>query len=108
MALRVTQRTAPAWLRGVLVGTRVRWGRGAAQPFIDVGVGLSDATQPVPPGGTRFNYLAVIGAGVAVPRRGATWSAGGRWWHASNNGREGRSRNPDIQALGLMVGVGWE
>jgi hypothetical protein len=91
-----------------MVGTRGRWGRGSLRPVVDVAVGLSNATRPVPPRGTSFNYLAAIGAGFEMAPRPAVVTVTGRWWHASNNGREGRQRNPDIQSLGVVVGVGWE
>jgi hypothetical protein len=108
LALRVFQHAEDAWLRGLTLGTRARWRRGSTSPVIDVAVGISDATQAVPPRGTSFNYLAAIGGGIEVPLRRMRLAVTGRWLHASNNGREGRHRNPDIQSLGLIVGVGWE
>ena len=108
LALRVMQADDDGWLRGFTVGTRLRWGQAGLRPVVDVAVGLSSATRPVPPRGTRFNYLAVIGTGVEMPLRALVLSVTGRWLHASNNGREGRHQNPDIQSLGAVVGVGWE
>ena len=108
LALRVWQASEDAWLRGFTVGTRTRWGQAGIRPVMDVAVGLAGATRPVPPRGTAFNYLAVIGTGVEMPLRAAAVTVTGRWWHASNNGSAGRHRNPDIQALGIVVGVGWE
>lgn len=108
VAVRVRQDGADAWLRGMTVGTRLRWRGRAYMPFVDVAVGLSKATLPVPPRGTRFNYLALAGGGLEVPVHRVVVSVTGRWFHASNNGREGRHLNPDIQALGVLVGVGWE
>jgi hypothetical protein len=103
--LRVSQRGADAWLRGVTAGTRLRWPGARVRPLIDVAVGVSDATSPVPPPGTRFNYLAVIGSGIETSAGATRLTIAGRWLHVSNNGREGRARNPDIQSLGLVVGV---
>jgi hypothetical protein len=108
MLLRIAQQGNDAWLRGITVGTRARWGSGPLRPLLDVAVGVSDATAETPPGGTPFNYLAVIGAGVEKPLRDWLVHVTGRWLHASNNGREGRARNPDIQSLGVVFGVGWE
>jgi hypothetical protein len=108
LALRVMQAADDAWLRGFTVGARQRWGQGRIRPLLDAAVGLSSATRPVPPRGTTFNYLAVIGAGVEAPFRSAVVFVTGRWLHASNNGRAGRQRNPDTQALGAVVSVGWE
>lgn len=106
VALRV-QQARVAWLRGFTVGTRARWRRARVQPIADVAVGLSHSTEEVPLRGTRFNYLAVIGAGIETAVGRQRVSLTGRWLHVSNNGREGRDRNPDIQSLGLVVGLGW-
>lgn len=108
MMLRVTQEVEDAWLGGFTLGTRTRLGTGTTRPLVDVAVGLSRSTAAVPPNGTRFNYLAVIGAGVERRSGKMTLSVTGRWLHASNNGREGRHLNPDIQSLGALVSVGWE
>ena len=108
LGLRVMQQPESAWLRGFTVGVRTRWRRAALRPLIDVAVGLSDSTRPVPFRGTRTNYLALIGAGVEMSVRSAMIAVTGRWLHASNNGRDGRHLNPDIQSLGVTVGVGWE
>jgi hypothetical protein len=108
VTLRVLQRDEDAWLRGLTLGTRMRWTRAAVTPFVDVAVGLSSATIPVPRAGTRFNYLAVIGAGIEREAGPIVLSVTARWLHASNNGREGRHLNPDIQSLGALVSVGWK
>lgn len=108
MALRVWQDSDSAWMGGFTVGTRVRLNNRRTRPFIDVAVGLSNASAPVPPTGTRFNYLAAIGAGVEHQVRAVRLAVTGRWLHASNNGRAGRHRNPDIQSLGALLSVGWE
>jgi hypothetical protein len=108
MALRVWQDRDSAWLGGFTVGTRVRLNNQRTRPFIDVAVGLSNATAPVPPTGTEFNYLAAIGAGVEHQVGAVRVVVTGRWLHASNNGRAGRHRNPDIQSLGAVLSVGWE
>jgi hypothetical protein len=107
LALRVWQRGDDAWLGGATIGTRMRWPRRVVSPVVDVAVGLSQANRPLPPRGTSFNYLAVIGGGIEVPVRPVFLTVTGRWLHASNNGRDGRDRNPDIQSLGLVFGVGW-
>jgi hypothetical protein len=105
LALRVRQDPDEAWLGGFTLGTRGRWRSGA---LVDVAVGMSTATAPVPSGGTRFNYLAIVGAGIEHPAGPLTLTVTGRWFHASNNGSEGRARNPDIQSLGAAVSVGWK
>jgi hypothetical protein len=69
--------------------------------FTEIGVGAAWSDTVVPPRGTRFNYVGLAGLGVSR-RLGRQTHAivGFRLLHLSNNGREGRDRNPDIQALG--------
>jgi hypothetical protein len=106
--LRVWQQADDAWLRGITVGARHRMRGGGKTMFLDVAVGVSDSTVRVPVRGTEFNYLALIGAGAEIPMGGMLFTLAGRWFHVSNSGREGRHINPDIQALGALVGVGWK
>lgn len=106
IVLRVRQQGSDTWLRGATVAMRVR--RASTMPlFLDIGAGLAKAGEPLPPTGTRFNYLLVAGGGVEVPWSTLHVTAGARWLHVSNGGREGNARNPDIQTLGGFVGVGW-
>jgi hypothetical protein len=107
LALRVFQAGDNAWLWGVTAGPRVRWKGRALSPIVDVAGGVSDATRPVPPRGTSFNYVAVIGAGIEMPLASPLLTVTGRWLHVSNSGREGSHRNPDIQSLGVVFSVGW-
>jgi hypothetical protein len=87
----------------------LRWrvvGRPSWQLFADVGSGISWSDTVVPPRGTRFNYVALAGAGLMRRLGRQTHAvASFRWVHLSNAGREGRSRNPDIEALGGFAGV---
>ena len=74
--------------------------------FVDVGPGISWSDTAVPPRGTRFNYLLLAGTGVSRRIGRQTHAvAGFRWIHVSNNGRDGRGRNPDIEALGGYGGI---
>jgi hypothetical protein len=87
----------------------VRWQLRSRDPwrlFVELGPGISWSDTTVPPRGTRFNYL-IVGGGGLLHRIGPQVHAvaGARWWHLSNNSREGRSRNPDIEALGGYAGV---
>jgi hypothetical protein len=108
VVLHVEQAGDDGWLRGFTIGTRTRWGASRIKPFVHLGVGLSDATTPVPARGTRINFLALVGGGVQIPIRAQFLvDFGARWFHVSNNGREGRNRNPDIQALGAVIAIGW-
>lgn len=106
LASRVLQTGADAWLTGFTVGSRARVRQGRLRPFADLAVGLSYASADTPPRGTASNYLIVAGGGVSVRMGGAAVELGARWLHISNNGRQGRHRNPDIQALGVTVGLG--
>jgi hypothetical protein len=104
---RVWQRGTDAYLLGVTAGARsrvLRMPRGSV--FWELEAGISESDTHVPPGGTRFNYLVLGGAGITIRvRRGVYALAGLRWVHVSNNGLAGRSRNPDIEAVGPTLGV---
>jgi hypothetical protein len=103
----VWQRDTDAYLFGMTWGVR---GRLAKKPrwsaFWEFEVGVSEADTFTPPRGTRFNYLAIGGGGLLMRvRPGAHVLAGLRWVHVSNGGIRGRARNPDIEAVGPMVGM---
>lgn len=103
----VSQRGTDAMLFGVSAGVRGRvFRRGRLSVFLELDVGVSDADTDTPPGGTRFNYLALGGGGAVVTiRRGVHALASVRWAHVSNGGLAGRDRNPDIEALGPQLGI---
>jgi hypothetical protein len=105
--LRVHQPGEDAWVRGGTLSMRVRRGIRPGRFFAELGGGVAWATVPVPPSGTERNYVLSAGAGIEIPFTRVHLMAAGRWLHLSNNGREGRARNPDIQSLGAFVGVGW-
>jgi hypothetical protein len=103
----VWQRGTDGYLFGLTGGLR---GRLVKKPrwsaFWEFELGVSEADTYVPPRGTRFNYLATGGGGVTVRIRPGIHLLGGlRFVHLSNNSLAGRSRNPDIEALGPMIGV---
>ena len=104
---RVWQRGTDGYLLGLTWGVRSRvLRRPRWSLFWEVEVGVSDSDTPVPPGGTRFNYVVLGGSGVSwrlKPRLHAL--AGLRWVHVSNNSLAGRNRNPDIEAVGPVLGV---
>lgn len=78
----------------------------AASLFAEGGPGISFANRPVPMGGTRVNYLVQAGLGTLIRMApGAYLVAGARYLHLSNNSLAGRSRNPDIQAVGGYLGT---
>jgi hypothetical protein len=80
--------------------------RGRTTGFLQFDVGISDAAVALPPGGTRFNYLAIGGGGVMVrinQRLQAVASI--EVIHVSNAGLAGNDRNPDIEAIGPSLGL---
>jgi hypothetical protein len=74
--------------------------------FAELGPGISWSDTRVPPRGTEFNYLVLAGTGL-MGRLGRQTHllTGFRWLHVSNNGLEGRARNPDIEAFGAYAGL---
>lgn len=103
----VSQRGVDGLLLGVSGGIRGRVYRcGRLSVFLEFDVGISDADTMVPPRGTRFNYLAMGGAGTTIGiGRDVHLLAAMRWTHVSNASLAGRSRNPDIEAVGPQLGV---
>ena len=103
----VWQRGTDGYLFGVTGGLRGRLAKkGRWSAFWEFELGVSEADTYVPPRGTRFNYLAIGGGGLTVRIRPGIHLLGGlRFVHLSNNGLAGRSRNPDIEALGPTMGV---
>ena len=103
----VDQRGIDAFLLGATFGVRGRvFRRGRVSAFLEFEVGISEADTYAPPHGTRFNYLALGGAGATMRVAGAVHLlASLRWIHVSNNSLAGRGRNPDIEAVGPQVGM---
>ena len=106
----VSQRGVDGYLLGATFGLRGRvLRRGRFAGYLEFEVGVSEADTFVPPGGTRFNYLALGAAGATLQlKRGLHLLTGLKWVHVSNNSLAGRSRNPDIEAVGpyasLLIG----
>jgi hypothetical protein len=103
----VSQRANDSWLLGLTVGLRGRvYRRGPVSGFLEFQAGVSDAAIAAPPHGTRFNYF-VTGAGGAVVRLRSRTSlvTSLQWIHVSNNSLKGPGRNPDIEAIGLTIGL---
>jgi len=107
-AARVSQGTPrPAFVNGFSPQLRYALRRSERWTlFVELGPGISWSDTTVPPRGTRFNYLLLAGSGVSRRlTRQCHALAAFRWLHISNNGREGRGRNPDIEALGGYGGL---
>ena len=103
----VWQRDTDAYLFGLTWGVRGRLAKKRRwSGFWEFEVGVSESDTYVPPRGTRFNYLAIGGGGVTLRVRPGVHAMGGvRWIHVSNNSLAGRDRNPDIEAVGPMLGL---
>ena len=108
--LRVAQREEDAWLRGFTIGTRARWSsvRACAQSSMS----RSACRMRRSPDSAARHQIQLSGGDRRRHRdpgaRASAVTVTGRWFHVSNSGREGRDRNPDIQSLGAVVGVGWK
>jgi hypothetical protein len=103
----VEQEGPDAWLHGITIGTRGRWERPFGRAFVDLAFGWANASRETPPRGTTSNYLIISGGGIELPAGAVSLELGARWFHLSNNGREGARRNPDIQSLGMVIAIGW-
>ena len=103
----VSQRGIDGSLFGTTFGLRGRvYRHGRVSAFLEFEVGVSEADTSVPPRGTRFNYVAMGGAGVTIRLRpGIHLLTGMKWIHVSNNGLAGRDRNPDIEAVGPHASI---
>jgi hypothetical protein len=104
---RVFQDTGDAFVQGLspLFRWRMRE-RGSWRLYAELGPGISWSDRTVPPRGTRFNYL--FQGTFGIQRRVGANShlvTGFRFLHLSNNGREGRDNNPDIEAFGAHAAV---
>src|SRR5262245_32749859 len=105
--LYVSQRGEDAVVLGLTGGIRRRIGHpGRVTGFLQGDLGISYTAIATPPRGTRFNYLAIGGGGVLIrasPRVHVVSTM--LLTHVSNAGLRGRSRNPDIEALGVTLGL---
>ncbi len=103
----ISQRKNDSRLLGVTAGLRARvYRRGRASAFLQFDLGISDAAVALPPGGTRFNYVAIGGGGAMVRLNNRLQLlAALEVIHISNGGLAGPDRNPDIEAIGPTVGV---
>lgn len=103
----VSQRRNDSRLLAITSGLRRRvYRRGRASAFVQFDVGVSDAAVALPPGGTRFNYLAISGAGITMYLNRRVQAVGVlEVIHISNAGLAGHDRNPDIEAIGPTLGV---
>jgi hypothetical protein len=107
LVLWVHQEPVPSTpLAGVALVGRRHFQRANLSYFVEGGGGMSYAARFVPNRGTRFNYVAEVAAGVVhATSRYAHLVASFRFLHVSNNSLAGHSRNPDIEAFGIRIGM---
>lgn len=102
----VFQHTPGAFVQGI--SPLVRW-KFIDNPrwdwFVEAGPGVSWSDLETPPRGTKFNYLFQAGAGV-MRRAGRNHHVvvAYRFLHLSNNHRESREHNPDLEMMGVYAG----
>jgi len=103
----VSQRANDTWVLGLTGGVRGRiYRRGGLSVFLGAELGISDTSIATPPRGTRFNYLAVGGGGILVRLRPRLYAVSSlQLTHLSNDNLKGPGRNPDIEAIGLSLGL---
>ena len=103
----VSQRAEDAVLLGLTIGVRGRvYERGRLSAFLQGDIGISHTAIATPPRGTRFNYLALGGGGIAVRvHRRVHVVSSLQLIHVSNAGVKGPGRNPDIEAIGPSIGI---
>ena len=103
----VSQRGEDGVVLGLTIGVRGRvLQRGRTAAFLQGEVGISHTAVAAPTRGTRYNYLAIGGGGLLLRLNGrAHLVTALQVLHLSNGGLKGRSRNPDVEAIGLSVGL---
>ncbi len=74
--------------------------------FLDVTAAVVQASEQVPQGGTKFNFIEQAGMGITCDLRGnAHLLLGVRYLHLSNAQIEGDDRNPSINGVTAYVGL---
>jgi len=103
----VSQRAEDGVVLGLTIGVRGRaLQRGRTTVFLQGEVGISHTAVAAPQRGTRYNYLAIGGGGLMLRLNGrAHLVTALQLVHLSNGGLRGRSRNPDVEAIGLSLGL---
>jgi hypothetical protein len=103
----VSQQANDAWVLSLTAGLRGRVYQGRRlSAFLEFAAGISDTSIATPPRGTRFNYL-LMGSGGTLTRLKANLHlvSAIQVTHLSNASLKGPSRNPDLEAVGVSVGL---
>ncbi|MCC7063590.1 MAG: hypothetical protein IT456_12355 [Planctomycetes bacterium] len=76
--------------------------------FLDFSAGYLHATEPVPPGGTEWNFTFGFGPGMEIPwGEGSSLLLGATYHHISNALGHDNPRNPSQNEARLWVGYAW-
>lgn len=74
--------------------------------YLDGGGGLVWTQDPVPTGGTTYNYTARAGGGISWRLKEDVYLLGGaRYFHLSNGNQHGRENNPSFDGVEYYLGV---
>ncbi len=103
----VSQQANDAWVLSLTAGLRRRvYQRRRLSVFVEFAAGISDTSIATPPRGTRFNYLVMGAAGTVTRLRSKLYLVSdAHLTHLSNASLKGPSRNPDIEAIGVSLGL---
>ena len=76
--------------------------------FLDFSGGYQQSTEPVPPGGTEWNYTFGFGPGVEFPMgKGSSLMLAANYHHMSNALGRDNERNPSQNEARLWIGYAW-
>jgi len=74
--------------------------------YLDGGGGLVWSDEPIPFGGTTYNYTGRAGGGASLRvADNIHLLAGGRYFHLSNGNQHGRENNPSFDGVEYYVGM---
>lgn len=75
--------------------------------YAHAGIGLLQASDDVPPDGTKFNFTPTVGVGstVRLGESATRLDVGARWHHISNATSSGSDDNPARDGIMLYVGL---
>lgn len=74
--------------------------------YLDGGGGLVWTQDPVPTGGTTYNYTARAGGGISWRLKEDVYLLGGaRYFHLSNGNQHGRENNPSFDGVEYYIGL---
>lgn len=86
------------------------WNTDRWSAYFDLGIGLGLHSEPVPEGGTRYDFMPRAGVGLTrrIDDAGTRLVVGLRWQHWSNAHLEGDEDNPPLDTAAMYFGVMWQ